>query len=125
MKLEKEEEEIQKQYKNIKKIPLQVFNQKYTQQMEEYQKSFKRREEIRDELEFNQCTFTPTTNHTSKAHKKQLNKDLRDVGRASTVVERMEEFQKNKNFKIEKRKRDLTPNFKPRVLDNYNSRRKA
>jgi hypothetical protein len=40
------------------------------------------------------------------------------------VIERMEEFEKAKVNKLERRKRDLTPKFKPQVLENYNSGRK-
>lgn len=40
------------------------------------------------------------------------------------MIERMEEFEKAKVNKLERRKRDLTPKFKPQVLENYNSGRK-
>jgi len=56
--------------------------------------------------------------------RKILNKDLKEVTRASSVIDRMEEFQRIKNTKIQQRKRDLTPKFKPRVLENFQSRRK-
>lgn len=49
-----EEEEIQKQYQNHKRIPLQKFNEKYTQQIDHYQKIQQKREERKTELEFDE-----------------------------------------------------------------------
>jgi len=49
-----EEEEIQKQYQNHKRIPLQKFNEKYTQLIDHYQKIQQKREERKTELEFDE-----------------------------------------------------------------------
>lgn len=126
IKQQEEDQELLKQYHNLKKIPLNKFEEKYIRQMETYQQQIKLREDVKNQRVADECTFTPQTNHTVKNVKKQqLNATHKENNRSINVVQRMEQYQKFRDTKLEKRKRDLTPNFKPRVLENYNSSRKG
>jgi hypothetical protein len=142
-----EEEELIKKYHNQRKMPIEHFDNIYEQQMDDYQKQIKIREEERCKREIEECTFLPTTNHNAKKLIKQkmmsinadnkshlhnyknsrVSNDDKNLKKKSNksidVVERMERFQKSKNIKIEQRKRDLTPKFTPKVLESYNSRK--
>ena len=121
-----EEQELQKQYQNLKKMPLDHFESKYTQQMEDYQQKLKMREEQKTKRSMEQCTFTPMTNHVIKNNKKkQLKQNQKEANKTINVVERMENYQKWRDNKLEMKKRELTPKFKPKVLENYNSARKG
>lgn len=142
-----EEEELIRKYHNHKKMPIEHFDNIYEQQMDDYQKQIKIREEEKSKREVEECTFLPSTNHNAKKLMKQKmmsinndskgrlhnykdsrasdkNKNLKKKPNKSIdVVERLERFQNNKNIKIEQRKRDLTPKFTPKVLESYNSRK--
>lgn len=120
-----EEQELQKQYKDMKKLPLTEFESKYTQQMTNYQQKLKNREERKTMLQTEQCTFTPRTNHTIRNQKKkQLRDNQQETSKSINVIERMENYQKSRVNKLELKKRELTPKFQPRVLENYHSGRK-
>jgi hypothetical protein len=141
-----EEEEIMQKYHKSRKMPIEHFDNKYEQYMDDYQKQVKFREEVRNKRELQECTFLPTTNHNSKKiikqkmtgkgteSKKYLHShknsragesegNKKTANKSIDVVKRMEKFQIFKNVKNEQRKRDLTPKFKPKVLESYNSRR--
>ena len=81
------------------------------------------REELKQKIALEECTFAPTTNHKVINEKsKKLNR--KDQNKSADVIERMEKFQKAKINRLEMKKRELTPKFKPQVLDNYQSIKK-
>ena len=100
------------------KMQVNEFENKYSKQINWYQQNIKNREELKQKIALEECTFTPATNHKGLGDKKTKKNEQ---NKSVDVVERMEKFQKSKMKRLEMKKRELTPKFKPQVLENYNS----